>query len=246
MIGNITKEQITALVNLQQNEIDTRNIKASLNDVDRRLEELDSRLIDFKQVIEEQRSVIDELNQKYRNYESDVRLNLDSIKKSEAKLSSVKTNKEYQSSLKEIEDLKKKNSNLEDDMIEFLDAIEQAEDSLKTEEAKYSEIQNQIETEREIILTETEEGKRQLENLDTQWKAISAGIDAALLKTYNTVKLTQNNAVAIIAVIEAVCQGCHMNIPPQMYNELQRGDHLTKCPMCQRLIYWQETSKRSE
>jgi predicted nucleic acid-binding Zn-ribbon protein len=246
MIGNITKEQITALVNLQQNEIDTRNIKASLNDVDRRLKELDSRLIDFKQVIEEQRSVIDELNQKYRNYESDVRLNLDSIKKSEAKLSSVKTNKEYQSSLKEIEDLKKKNSNLEDDMIEFLDAIEQAEDSLKTEEAKYSEIQNQIETEREIILTETEEGKRQLENLDTQWKAISAGIDAALLKTYNTVKLTQNNAVAIIAVIEAVCQGCHMNIPPQMYNELQRGDHLTKCPMCQRLIYWQETSKRSE
>jgi predicted nucleic acid-binding Zn-ribbon protein len=246
MIGNITKEQITALVNLQQNEIDTRNIKASLNDVDRRLKELDSRLIDFKQVIEEQRSVIDELNQKYRNYESDVRLNLDSIKKSEAKLNSVKTNKEYQSSLKEIEDLKKKNSNLEDDMIEFLDAIEQAEDSLKTEEAKYSEIQNQIETEREIILTETEEGKRQLENLDTQWKAISAGIDAALLKTYNTVKLTQNNAVAIIAVIEAVCQGCHMNIPPQMYNELQRGDHLTKCPMCQRLIYWQETSKRSE
>ena len=245
-MGNITKEQITALVNLQQIEIDTCNIKTKLNNVDRRLEKLDSRLIDFKQVIEEQQSVIDELNQKYRSYESDARLNLDSIKKSEAKLSSVKTNKEYQSSLKEIEDLKAKNSSLEDDMIEFLDDIEQAEDSLKTKEAEYLELQSQMNSEKEIIRKETEEGKHQLEDLDSRWKAISAGVDVALLNMYNKVKSTQSDAVAIVAVIEAVCQGCHMNIPPQMYNELQRGDHLTKCPMCQRLIYWQDTSKRSE
>lgn len=246
MIGNITKEQITALVNLQQTEIDTHIIQTKLNNVDQRLEKLDNRLIEFKQVIEEQQAVVDALNQKYRNYEADVRFNLDRIKKSEAKLSSVKTNKEYQSSLKEIEDLKKKNSNLEDEMIEFLDRIEEAEKVQKTKMAEYSELQEQMKREKEIIHRETEEGQRQLESLDAQWKNISAGIDTALLKTYNEVKSTQSNAVGIIAVIDAVCQGCHMNIPPQMYNELQRGDHLTKCPMCQRLIYWKDTPKRSE
>ncbi|MBW2469474.1 MAG: hypothetical protein JRE62_09245 [Deltaproteobacteria bacterium] len=246
MIGNIKKEQITALVNLQQTEIDTHIIQTKLNNVDQRLEKLDNRLIEFKQVIEEQQAVVDGLNQKYRSYEADVRLNLDRIKKSEAKLSSVKTNKEYQSSLKEIEDLKKKNSNLEDEMIEFLDRIEEAEQVLKTKMAEYSELQEQMKREKEIIHQETEEGRRQLESLDAQWKTISAGIDTALLKTYNEVKSTQSNAVGIIAVIDAVCQGCHMNIPPQMYNELQRGDHLTKCPICQRLIYWKDTPKRSE
>ena len=245
-MGTITKEQITALVNLQQIEIDTRLIQIELNNVDHRLEELDNRLIDFKQVIEDQQSVVNELNQKYRNYEADVRLNLDSIKKSEAKLSLVKTNKEYQSSLKEIEDLSKRNSNLEDEMIEFLYRIEEAENALKTKMAEYSELQKQMTCEKEVIHKETEEGKRQLESLDAQWKTISAGIDTALLKMYNVVKLTQSNAVGIVAVIDAVCQGCHMNIPPQMYNELQRGDHLTKCPMCQRLIFWKDTSKRSE
>jgi predicted nucleic acid-binding Zn-ribbon protein len=245
-MGNFTKEQIAALVNLQQTEIDTRIIQTRLNSVDQRLEKLDSRLIEFKQVIEEQQAVVDALNQKYRNYEADLRLNLDRIKKSEAKLSAVKTNKEYQSSLKEIEEIKRKNSNLEDEMIEFLDRIEEAEKVLKAKIAQYSELQEQICREKEIIHRETEEGKRRLEALDAQWKTISAGIDTALLKTYNEVKSTQSNAVGIIAVIDAVCQGCHMNIPPQMYNELQRGDHLTKCPMCQRLIYWKDTSKRSE
>ncbi len=245
-MSDITKEQIAALVNLQQIEINTQNLKTKLSNVDQRLARLDNRLLDFKQVIEEQQSVINELNQKYRGYESDVRLNLDSIKKSEAKLSTVKTNKEYQSSLKEIDNLKAKNSNLEDDMIEFLDRIEEAENALKTKMAEYSELQTQLNREKEIIQKETEEQKRQLDNLDAEWKTVSAAIDAELLETYRKVKSTQSNAVGIVAVTDAVCQGCYMNIPPQMYNELQRGDHLTKCPICQRLIYWKDTHKRSE
>jgi len=243
---NVSKKQIVSLVNLQQIEIETRNVKTKISNVDQRLEKLDDRLHDFKQVIEKQESVINELNQKYRDYETDVRMNLDAIKKSEAKLSSVKTNKEYQAFLKEIDDIKEKNSKLEDDMIDFLDRIEAAENTLNTKMAEYSELQTRLNNEKETIQKETEEGKRQLEDLDAQLKTVAAGIDAALLATYNKVKALQNNAIGIVAVIDAVCQGCNMNIPPQMYNELQRGDSLKKCPICDRIIYWKNENKRSE
>ena len=222
------------------------SVKTKISNVDQRLEKLDDRLHDFKQVIEKQESVINELNQKYRDYETDVRMNLDAIKKSEAKLSSVKTNKEYQAFLKEIDDIKEKNSKLEDDMIDFLDRIEAAENTLNTKMAEYSELQTRLNNEKETIQKETEEGKRQLEDLDAQLKTVAAGIDAALLATYNKVKALQNNAIGIVAVTDAVCQGCNMNIPPQMYNELQRGDSLKKCPICDRIIYWKNENKRSE
>jgi hypothetical protein len=197
-------------------------------------------------VIEKQEFVINELNQKYRDYETDVRMNLDAIKKSEAKLSSVKTNKEYQAFLKEIDDIKVKNSKLEDDMIEFLDRIEEAENTLNTKKAEYSELQTRLNNEKETIQKETEEGKRRLEILDAQLKTVAAGIDAGLLATYNRVKALQSNAIGIVAVTDAVCQGCNMNIPPQMYNELQRGDSLKRCPICDRIIYWKNENKRSE
>jgi predicted nucleic acid-binding Zn-ribbon protein len=245
-MSNVTKEQIVSLVNLQQIEIETSSVKTKISNVDQRLEKLDDRLHDFKQVIEKQESVINELNQKYRDYETDVRMNLDAIKKSEAKLSSVKTNKEYQAFLKEIDDIKEKNSKLEDDMIDFLDRIEAAENTLNTKMAEYSELQTRLNNEKETIQKETEEGKRQLEDLDAQLKTVAAGIDAALLATYNKVKALQNNAIGIVAVTDAVCQGCNMNIPPQMYNELQRGDSLKKCPICDRIIYWKNENKRSE
>ena len=243
---NVTKEQIISLVNLQRIEIETSSVKTKISNVDQRLGKLDDRLRDFTQVIEKQESVITELNQKYREYETDVRMNLDAIKKSEAKLSSVKTNKEYQAFLKEIDDLKVKNSRLEDDMIEFLDRIEEAENLLKAKTTEYAELQTRLNIEKEIIQKETEEGRRKLENLEAQLKTVSASIDAGLFATYNQVKSNQSNAIGIVAVIDAVCQGCHMNIPAQMYNELQRGDSLKRCPICDRIIYWKKDNKRSE
>jgi hypothetical protein len=242
----ITKEQILSLVNLQRIEIEISSIKTKIGNVDQRLGKLDESLRDFKQVIDEQESVIDELNHKYRSYETDVRMNLDGIKKSEAKLSSVKTNKEYQALLKEIDDLKEKNSNLEDVMIEFLDRIEDAENTLNAKMTEYSELQARLNNEKETIQEETETGKRQLENLDVALNSVVAEIDAGLLAIYNKTKSLQGNGIAIVAVKDAICQGCNMNIPPQMYNELQRGDSLKKCPICDRIIYWKDENKRSE
>jgi predicted nucleic acid-binding Zn-ribbon protein len=243
---DVTKEQILSLANLQRIEIEISSIKTKISNVDQRLEKLDENLHDFKQVIEEQQAVINELNQTYRNYETDVRMNLDRIKKSEAKLSSVKTNKEYQAFLKEIDDIKDKNSKLEDVMIEFLDRIEDAENTLNAKMTEYSELQARLNNEKETIQKETEEGKRQLENLDAERNVVAADIDAGLLDTYNKVKSIQGNSIAIAVVKDAVCQGCYMNIPPQMYNELQRGDSLKKCPICDRIIYWKDENKRSE
>jgi predicted nucleic acid-binding Zn-ribbon protein len=245
-MSNVTKEQIVSLVNLQRIEIATSSVKSKISNVDQRLEKLDEKLRDFKQVIEKQESAINELNQKYRNYETDVRMNLDGIKKSEAKLSSVKTNKEYQAFLKEIDDLKEKNSKLEDDMIEFLDLIEDAENTLNEKMTEYSDLETRLNGEKETIQKETEEGKRQLESLDEERKTVATGIDADLLATYNQVKSLQGNEIGIVAVTNAVCQGCNMNIPPQMYNELQRGDGLKRCPNCDRIIYWKDEKKRSE
>ena len=243
---SVTHEQITALVKLQRIEIEIRGIKAKLSTVGHRIEILDNQLLDFKQTLEDQESLIHELNQKYRTYESDVQMHLDRIRKSEAKLSVVKTNKEYQSSLKEIDDLKDMSSKKEDDMIEFLDRIEEAENVLKAKMAEFSKLEVQIKTEKEIIQKDAQEGRQRLGNLEADRETVSGGIDAKMLATFNQIKANQTNKIGIVAVKDAVCQGCHMNIPPQMYNELQRGDSLKRCPICERIIYWKDQNKRSE
>jgi predicted nucleic acid-binding Zn-ribbon protein len=242
----VSKQRIAALAELQQIELEMSKIRAKLGSVNQRFEELDGKQLNLKQIIDQQESTIKEMNRQYRAYESDAQVNLDRIRKSEAKLSSVKTNKEYQSSLKEIDDLKEKNSHLEDEMIAFLERLEEADEALKAKISAYSALKTEVQAEKEAIQLEAQEQSLQLEKLEAKWKALSKDIDDELLVTFNRIKTNQTNKVGIVAVINAVCQGCHMNIPPQLYNELQRGDKLQRCPICERIIYWKEPKERSE
>jgi len=120
---DLTPKDIAALVNLQMINIETGKLEWLLQDVPARIKRLDQRFDEFSRNVENDEKVISELNKKYRTYESDIQLNLGKISKSQEKLRAVKTNKEYQSSLKEIEDIKAINSKIEDEMLEFLEQM---------------------------------------------------------------------------------------------------------------------------
>jgi predicted nucleic acid-binding Zn-ribbon protein len=64
-------------------------------------------------------------------------------------------------------------------------------------------------------------------------------IPADLLKKYDVIK-EKRTGQAVVSVWKEICAGCHMNIPPQMYNELQRYEKVVTCPNCNRIIYWED------
>ncbi|MGD8764225.1 MAG: C4-type zinc ribbon domain-containing protein [Desulfobacteraceae bacterium] len=243
---NISKAQIELLVRLQEIAIETNKIRSVLNSVDHRIDTLNNGLKEFEKIIEEKETILTELDQKYRSYEADVQMNMDRISKSKEKLRSAKTNKEYQSSVKEIEDIEAINSNIEDEMLNFLDHMESAENTLTQTRAEYTKRVDQTNVEKVAIENEAVNGKQQLVRLDEDWQKISAQIDPDLLEAFNKTKLNHTNGIAIVTAKNAVCQGCNMNIPPQLYNELHRFDRLINCPHCERIIYWDDHNGRPE
>ena len=242
----LTKTDIAALVKLQEIDIETGKLNAYLRDVPVQIKNLDQKLEEFTRKVETDTEFIAELNKKYRAYESDIQLNLGKIAKSQEKLRSVKTNKEYQSSLKEIEDIKAINSKLEDEMLEFLEQIETAEQSLIESKQQSSQIVAEIRRDKEALIQTVEHSKKDLAALGSDRNAVAAALDAELLDIFKRQLMKQGNGIAIVEVKNAVCQGCHMNIPPQMYNELHRGNSLKYCPSCERVIYWQDQDERPE
>ncbi len=232
------KEQIKILVNLQNIERESANIKSKLNDVSTRMDVLDSRLSAVEGNVENETVQLGNLQKQYREFESDVQLNLSQVQKSQVKLRSIKTNKEYQSILKEIEDIQNKNSLIEDEMITCLDRMDDAEKVISLKKEEFATVKDDVSIEKESIARETEQNKKRLAELEAEWKKISAEIDSELIRKYTTVK-EKVKSRAVAAVKNAVCQGCNLNIPPQLYNELQRFDNLKFCPHCQRIIYWE-------
>ena len=231
------REQIGRVVQLQEIEIKINKIKSVLEVIPGKISSLDNEIRDAEQDMEMKKSLVDELRKKYRLNESDYQSNLSILRKSQEKLAAVKTNKEYQSILKEIDDIKAKNSLVEDEMLKSLDVIEATERETVTLKKEFLEIKDRIDREKEIIKEKIGQSETDLAKLDEEHGTIAKNIDKEIMSKFNIVKgLTKGTAIA--PALDSICRGCNMNIPPQMYNDLQRFDSIKFCPHCQRIIYW--------
>ena len=235
----INKKQIDTLLQLQEIEIKSDAIKAEINKVSAKLAKLDNQLKAFENEIDEEQKVINDFKQKYRSCETDAQLNHSKAEKSQEKLKFVKTNKEYQSSLKEIDEIKAINDKIEDEMLQYLEKIETSEENILKKKEKYTALAEKLKQEKDSIIQESERGRKEVAQIEKEWKTISQKIDPKLLDKFSVIK-SRISGKAIAAVKKAVCMGCNMQIPPQIYNELQRTERLEFCPHCQRIIYWEK------
>jgi hypothetical protein len=149
----------------------------------------------------------------------------------------VKTNREYQSILLEIEEQEQKQSEIEDQMLLELDAMDSEQGVLSGLKDEMVQLEKTVAQRKAAIQREADEMTRQLDAAKSRRDEQKGCVEAKMLDIYNRVK-NQVGAVALVPVTNAVCKGCHLTIPPQMYNELQRQDSLKFCPHCHRMIYW--------
>jgi predicted nucleic acid-binding Zn-ribbon protein len=230
------KDILKNLVVLQQYEDDINRIEKDLAEVDGRVNALNIQLTEYEDKVAQNRTTLESLRKEYRDGESEVQMVESQITKSQEKLGAVKTNKEYQSTLKEIDDLKAKASLIEDQMLETLDRIESTENQEREDRADLAEVKIQVEEQRAQIRQQCEQQKDMLASRLKERDSVLDRLDSSTQAHYYRVK-RQGRGTAIAAVVDAVCQVCRMNIPPQLFNELMRMDSLFLCPNCQRIIY---------
>lgn len=224
------------LLKLQGIELKMASIQTFIDGHPGQLKQLDSRLTAFEDNISEVKSGLSDLQQIYRSHESDAQTYQAQIEKSREKLKSVKTNKEYQSSLKEIGELEGLQSKVEDKMIQCLEDTDEAEAALAGKKEEFKRFSQQGNVQKEEIKRESAEKEAQLSELDMERKKILQLVAPGLLNKYNAVKKNAGG-IGVAVVKNSVCQGCNVNIPPQMFNELLKFDKLLVCPFCQRIIY---------
>ncbi len=101
-------------------------------------------------------------------------------------------------------------------------------------------VRKRLDSEKEDIRQSAEKDKKKLLGLDAERKLVSNKIDPTLLEKYLILKERYQGGLVIVPVQDAICRGCNVNLPPQLYNELHRCDTLRFCPNCHRIIYWRK------
>lgn len=233
----ITSEQMDILIQLQSIENESGGIKKILGEVETETDVRRKKLLDAEKELAEAEADLAKVKTDYRDFEIEVEERTTRLKKSEEYLKNVTSNSEYQTLLREIDDNKKRNSELESQMIGYLDQIEEKEKEVSKNKENVAAIGVQISREIVEIEENSVNERNELQKIIEKKEQIAAKLDGSLYKRFNAI-LTQSAGKGIVPVTNSVCGGCYMNIPPQMYIEVQRAESLYFCPQCHRMLYY--------
>lgn len=232
-------ETLKALEELQRIDIRIRDLEKDREQIPARMKEIDAILAEKRGALTAEKNQLDEAELSRRMLESDLRAEKDKIKKWETRLNEIKSNRDYQALSREIEAARKANLGIEDEILRKMQDIEELKTSIAQQEEDLASLERSLLEEREGL-------QQKLDSLNADIDAEGSGRAAAQSKVpkrwyrqYDTIR-KRRDGLAVVAVLDEHCQGCHMGIPPQLYNVVLKGEEIVTCPFCHRILYYEQ------
>lgn len=239
------RKHMEKLAVLQALDIKIRGMQREKDEIPTRLAALEGEFKKEEEKVLGQKAELDRLLKDRRHKEKELEEEVERAKKTEARAFEIKTNKEYQAVLKEIEGAKKLNRQREEEILGILERFEElqkvARQGEKELEAKRKEYQQQLSELQQRAAQFEQKMAAEVKERDERQK----GIPPDLLSKYRML-LEKRQGIAVAPVSNGVCKACNMNLRPQLYIELQKQQTLILCPNCSRILFWQNGAEKAK
>lgn len=234
------ERELETLFEAQQIETQIMEGEQKLLQAPRRLKQMEEELLAVRQKIDKENEIIDELEKERRKKEKELEVDKEKIKKLEVRLYDVKTNKEYQALLKEIEAAKLVNDRTEEDVLVLMEKVEDLKKDNEDSAVHLKTIEKESEAERLVIEKEVKSMDAIIAKLTQERDNLLSVVSDNLRNIYGILK-EKRAGIAVTNVRHGVCLACNMNIPPQLFIEATKNKQLIQCPSCNRILFFRES-----
>ena len=153
------------------------------------------------------------------------------------RMNRIKNVKELQALQREIDQIRQANGEAEEELLTMMVEIDGVKAEIQTKQEALLAAQQDWQQKQEALQAQISAIDQAVEKTSIRRKAIAAEIAADLMSRYELI-LSRRGGNAVVEVTGGICQGCYMNIPPQLWNELIRSEKVNLCPSCQRIVYY--------
>ena len=225
-------------------------ILASLQTVDRELKEQADRKKDLlaeleakEKEIRAKKKEIDVLAGSFSEKEK-LRLEKDRFFQDEGKkamdkrmrMNRIKNVKELQALQREIDLMRQGNGDLEEELIRIMQELDAIKAQIQAKESEMAAMQEEWNKKQKELEEQIHSIDESVSKAATRRQTIASQVAEDLISRYELI-FSRRGGTAVVEVNAGICQGCFMNIPPQLWNEIIRNEKLHLCPSCQRIVF---------
>jgi len=158
---------------------------------------------------------------------------LDANKKKSAE---AKTEKEIKA-LQLEEEIAKEQLDFANEEIERLDKlIETRKEEIETKQSELEELKEKSAQINEDVEKELIKIEKQKQELFEKKQQLVSKMSQKILAFYDKIRRWAKNS-AVVPVRKQACMGCYMKINDKTYSEVIKGEEITTCPHCGRILY---------
>ena len=235
------RDQVRRLEELQGHDARIQELETSLKAIPAKLQATQLDLSRVETMIATERAQLAETEKYHAEQRSLMTDDETQVAGAKHKLSQAKNSKEYMAAQREIEQKREGLAAREIEIAKLVEAMDTKKKLLAERAAEIETLRAGIEKDGEVARERMAELDGKIAEQRAERDKLAAAIKPEVLKRYGTIRMRRG--LAVVSVRNGTCQGCNMNIPPQLYNMLQRGQSLETCPSCHRIIYWEDLMK---
>jgi uncharacterized protein len=229
-------DQLERLVRLQELDRETARLTQKLAEIAPQIEETRIHLAAAERALEEGKARVESVRKERRGAEKNLETQIDKRRKFQDQQSKVKTNKEYQALMGELEALKVEETAVEDRILALMEEQAATEAQLPALTAEVGREKAEFQQKERVLRAAEEKLRGELGAAEAARAGVVAALEPDKFQTYQRIAKLRGSAVA--EVREEFCLGCSTKVPSQNFMEAMRNDRILGCPHCHRILYY--------
>jgi uncharacterized protein len=224
------------IIQLQRLDSEIHATSLVIESIPKLIQDIDKRIQAGSRAVAEAKDKMAQNQKMRRDLETEVKEVKAQIGKYKRQLNEVKTNKEYTSFLKEIEEAQHKVDGLEEAIIAEMLAADDVEEEIKTATLKQGHDEESLRKERQALDEKAAESESKRARFLQDRGTLLPRIPPEQMRLYEAIFL-KKSGIALSPVKDDFCAMCHMRIRSQMLNEIRDKAKIIMCENCGRILY---------
>ena len=236
------RKSLKMLGELQEIDLKIDSFKGEKEGMQQELDILDGKLAEAESAIAVKNAEMAVSEEEKRGLEESLAMEVENIARSEGRIKEIKTQKEYQAVSKEITVARKQKAEMEEQILQKIGRIDELKSEIAGLEENRAALQANIAEQKAEVQARIDTLEEGIAKDNAVRDEIVKGLPSSVIRRYTLLR-EQRRGLAVAEAKGGSCLGCNMNLPPQLYNSLFRGDDLITCPHCQRMLLLHQEEK---
>ena len=246
-----TKEQsisdkLKLLYNLQQVDSKLDEISVIKGELPMEVSDLEDEISGLSLRLKKLENSLADIDREIAQHNNYIKESETLIARYEKQLDNVKNNREFDALTKEIELQKLEIQLSQKKSREATANREIKQEAMQGIKEKYDARSNDVETKKLELAKIIEKTEKEESKLRKESDKARKDIEDRLLASYDKIRKTYRNGLAVVTIARGACGGCFNRIPPQMQIELGVMKKIIACEHCGRVLVDDSIAKQVE